>query len=328
MAEPLASRLRFRHGVGMSGRSIGHGPWLVILAASMWGSWSLFLRPANLQPTHSALLLFAVSGVLGTILGRRESAPRLTTRTFALLGLYAVADIANVVTFFGAMHVTTVAVAVLTHYLAPVWVALLSPYVEGKRVPYATVAALVALAGLGLLLAPTPTASAGQNLWLGAALGTASSIAYCVIVFTASRLQGDIGPARTLGWHALIAIVLMAPLLWTGVPQFEGVTLMEVEPSTLGLVLVAAVLLGTVAGLMFLRGIALIGPARASILAFFEPVVATAIGVWVMDEPMAPSGIVGVAFILAAGMHVTSPTLFPSAVRALRARAMGRAARS
>lgn len=312
----------------MSGRTIGYGPWLVIMAASMWGSWSLFLRPPNLQPTHSALLLFAVSGVLGTILGRRESAPVLSRRTFALLGVYALADIVNVVTFFGAMHVTTVAVAVLTHYLAPVWVALLSPYVEGKRVPYATAAALVALAGLGLLLAPTPSTAAGDNLWLGAALGTVSSFAYCVMVFTASRLQGDIGPARTLGWHAVFAIVLMAPLLWTGMPEFEGVTLSEVEPSKLGLVLFAAVLLGTVAALMFLRGIALIGPARASILAFFEPVVATAIGVWVMDEPMAPSGLFGVALILLAGMHVTSPDVFPSFVRAMRVRGANRPAGS
>mgnify|MGYP000968521325 CR=1 FL=1 len=47
--------------------------------------------------------------------------------TLGLLVANALFDALNVLTFFGAMSTTTVAIAVLTHYLAPILVALLNP---------------------------------------------------------------------------------------------------------------------------------------------------------------------------------------------------------
>src|SRR5689334_20176885 len=84
----------------------------------------------------------------------RAPAIRWDRAARGLLALNAIFDAINVLTFFGAMDHTTVAVAVLTHYLTPILVALAAPHIDGVRVPGAGVAALVATTGLTLVLEP------------------------------------------------------------------------------------------------------------------------------------------------------------------------------
>src|SRR5678815_2603652 len=90
-------------------------------------------------------------------------------------------DAVNVLAFFGAMTTTTVAIAVLTHYAAPILIALAAPRVEGTRTRGALPAALVALGGLVIVLEPWRSGSDGALL--GAALGLTSAVAYMGNVF-------------------------------------------------------------------------------------------------------------------------------------------------
>lgn len=194
---------------------------------------------------------------------------------------------------------TTVAVAVLTHYLAPVIVALATPLVEGRRVPGAVVAASLAMLGLTLVLAPWD-APLGASTGVGALLGATSAFAYAGSVFAMRRLTIRVGPMRTQGYHALVAAVLLLPFA-------ARVELAGLRPAGLGLVALGSLVPGTLAGLLFLDGLPRVGAARASILAFCEPLVAVALGAIVFDERLSPTAALGAIAILASGVWVSLP---------------------
>lgn len=274
------------------------GTLLIVGAATAWGTWSLLLRPTGLPATVTAPLLLLGIFVFAIPFFRYDGViPRWDRTTLVLVGAYAALDAINVGTFFAAMSVTSVAVAVLTHSVAPVLVALLAPMIEKRAAPRALPAAGLALAGLCLLLRPWEPAALTGDLGLGAALGLASAAGYAALVFLVTPLAARIGPARTMGWHALFAALLLAPL---AAPHLG-----EVELRDIGWMAVAALFPGVLAGIAFVRGLARVGAARAAVLVFVEPVVACLVGWLAFGERLPPIALFGAALVLGAGLLVS-----------------------
>jgi drug/metabolite transporter (DMT)-like permease len=269
----------------------------VLLAAASWGSWSLFLRPTGLPGTVTApLLLFGVFLVSLPLTARDPIRPTWDRRTLLLLLAYAATNATNVAAFFSAMSTTSVAVAVLTHSVAPVLVAVAAPFVDRTRSPRAVPSAILALAGLVLVLAPWRPEARTGNVLLGAALGLASAFAYAACVFMLGRLVPKVGAVRAMGYHSGIAALLVLP--------FAGRALADVEPSDLVPLALAVLVPGMFAGLAFVHGLRILGSARTAVLALLEPVVACTIGWAVFGEPLGGLAIVGGAMVVVSGALV------------------------
>lgn len=273
------------------------GTALILAAATSWGTWSLWLRPTGLPSEVTTPILFLAMALGAWPLSLRERTPRWSKRTLMLLVAFGVSDAINVGTFFAAMTVTTVAIAVLTHYAAPVIVALLAPRIDGVHVPHAKPAALLALLGLTIVLQPWRELEG--DVVLGATLGLVSACAYASNVFLARRLTEDLGASRTLGLHSVIAALLLLPL--------AGARMFEIEMDDVPYLAIGCIGPGLLAGLAFLRALTLIGAARASILAFIEPLVACVVGWLAWDEPLGWSIVLGGALVVAAGVLVVGP---------------------
>ena len=112
---------------------------LVAGAASLWGMWSLCFRNAEriatspLSGATESLVVFASMGVMLAPFAWRTRGRDRSRRAWTLLMLLGVVDGFNVLCFFSALQHTTVALAVLTHYLAPLIVALAAPLIVGER---------------------------------------------------------------------------------------------------------------------------------------------------------------------------------------------------
>ncbi len=280
----------------------------VASAAILWGTWSLFLRPTGLSGIWTAPIVLVVIGVTALPLVRLDSRDvRWDRGTLGLLALYAASDALNAGTFFFAMQVTTVAVAVLTHCTAPLLVALLAPRIDRMRVPGSVPAAAVALVGLTLLLRPweIEEGEAGASLWLGAALGGTSAIGYASAVFSAKALSARVGVGRATAYHALLAALLFVPLA-AAFPE-------PVEASDVGLLTIGALACGTLATWLFLDGLARIGSARAAVLTFLEPTVAVLVGWLAWGETLGVTTAVGGAIVLGAAGWVARATPRPLA---------------
>jgi drug/metabolite transporter (DMT)-like permease len=270
------------------------GVLLVATAAASWGTWSLFLRPTGLPSTITSPIVFVVMGLATLPLALRGPRMRWDRTTVKLLVANTLLDALNVVTFFGALRYTTVAIAVLTHYLAPILIALAAPRVDGTVTRGARSAAVVALSGLLVLLEPWHAPAAG--VVAGGALGLASAVCYAGNVFVVRRLAERIGSARAVSYHSLLAAVILLPF---GVSGFGAVTACD-----LCLLAAGAITIGAASGVMFVDGLGRIGSARAAVLTFAEPLVAVAVGMIAWHEPLRPLAAAGGGLVLAAGVQV------------------------
>jgi drug/metabolite transporter, DME family len=270
------------------------GVAMVTVAAASWGTWSLFLRPTGLSAFIVSPLMFAMMAVVAFPFTLRAAPARWDRTTLLLLAGNTLTDALNVITFFAAMSYTSVAIAVLTHYLAPILIALASPRIEGTHARGARPAAVVALTGLVIMLEPWRGASDGVAI--GALLGALSAVAYAANVFIVRRLAERIGPARVMSYHSALAAVVMLPFAVSG--------LATVRWTDVALLAAGSTTIGALSGIVFIAGLARIGAARSAVLTFAEPLVAVAVGALVWHEPLRPLAALGGVLVLGAGIHV------------------------
>jgi drug/metabolite transporter (DMT)-like permease len=278
------------------------GVVLVTLAAASWGTWTLFLRPPDLPSQVTTPIVFAVMAVVTLPFAFRGPRTAWDRKTLWLLLGNAAFDALNVVTYFAALARTTVAIAVLTHYFAPILIAMAAPRVDGMTIRGARPAAVVALAGLVIVLEPWESTATGAIT--GALLGLASAGFYMGNVFVVRRLADRIGPVRAMAYHALIATAAMAPF---GLRGYAGVT-----TGDLGYLVTGGASIGAVSGVLFIIGLRRIGAARAAVLTFAEPLVAVVLGAVVYGEPLHPIAAAGGAAILGAGVWVARAATQPA----------------
>jgi drug/metabolite transporter (DMT)-like permease len=276
------------------------GYLMVAAAASAWGTWPLFLRAAEGgRPLHPALESLFAMAVLTV-----ASAPfciwdRVRVRPSASqwMGIVwlGVADALNIVLFFHAYQATTVAIAVMTHYLAPLFVAVAAPVVLREPIRRKTIAA-VGLSFIGLLLLLSPYAAASGKDEVGALLGTASAAFYASNVLVNKRITPAFSGSELSFYHGLVA----TPLLLLMVPR-GGFS--SISQHTAAFLLLGSLVAGAVAGLLFVWGLRRIEATRASNLTFLEPLVAT-VSAWAfLGEALTVEKAVG-GFLILVGAAV------------------------
>jgi len=260
----------------------------VALAAAGWGLWSLFLRGSGVPAVWQSILILSVIAavwLLPALRGYRER----SRRAWALLALLGVADAANYVLFFAAVDRGPVQVAVLTHYLEPVVVAVLAPAVLREPLRARTVAALAAaLVGLVLLV------GGARADPITAALGAASAFFYAANVLLSKLLFEDFSPAELLAYHCGLAALLLLP--FAGAPPPFA--------SFIGRPLIGALFVGAGGAAVFYWGLLRVPAQRAAVLTYLEPLVASMVGAVAFGERLGVLGLGGAALILGGGLLV------------------------
>jgi drug/metabolite transporter (DMT)-like permease len=229
----------------------------------------------------------------------RDRVPR-KARLAEWLGVawLGVADALNILLYFAALGSTSVAIAVLTHYLTPILVALAAPLILRERATRAASFA-VGLAFLGLVLLLEPWADVKpRGMWLGALLGAGSAVFYASNVIVNKRLIGAFSTSEIIFFHGLVA----TPLLALAVPAGAW---HRVEAGALTLMLAGGVGPGALAGLAFVWGLRGVPAAHASTLALLEPLVAVLVGAAALHEPLRPIAVAGGSCIVAGAWVVS-----------------------
>ncbi len=266
--------------------------WMVALAAVLWGLWPIFLSSSGLAGHQSALVVFAVMMLPAPfVLSRRALADRQATFAVVAVG---VLDAGNAIAYFTALEKGPVVVAVLTHYLTPVMVALVAPLV--LREPFsrrALLASPVILGGLALVVGP----GQGDTTWATAAWGAFSAVCYAGIVIYSKRAATAYSPLAVTALHAPISLAVV--VLFFGSEAFPT----RIDGG-LAWMIVGALFCGLVAVMLFNVGLRTVAAHLAGVLTYVEPVVAAIVGIVWLHQPLGPLGAVGAALMLAAGVWV------------------------
>jgi drug/metabolite transporter (DMT)-like permease len=278
---------------------------LVSFAAICWGFWPYFLRNAEkFGGVDSSFESVVAMGLLGLVSAFLVPADRVRVRANARawlgIALLALGDALNVWFFFRAYQTTTVAIAVLSHYLTPIFIAIAAPLVLREKADRRTsIAVAISFAGLVLLLEPWQS-HASRSLALGATYGAASAFFYASNVLLTKRLVPIFSGSEMSFFHALIA----TPLLALMVPRAAWTS---IDPHAFHWLLAGSLVCGAFPGLFFVWGLRMIPASRASTLTLLEPLVAVVIvGVVIFGEAINALGGAGGALILTGAALVLS----------------------
>ena len=258
----------------------------------LWGLWPLFLSGSGLSGGQSALTVFVVMMLPAPFVFSR-AAWRDRSATTALIAV-GVFDAGNAIFYFSALARGPVVVAVLTHYLAPVLVALSSPWLLREPLSRRALwASPVILVGLGLVVG----ADWADGALPTAALGAASAVCYAGIVIYSKRAAASWSPMAVTALHAPISLAVVLACL--GSPAVP--TRLD---AGLGMMIAGALLCGLFAVTLFNAGLRFVPAHLAGVLTYFEPITAAVVGILWMKQPLGPTGALGAALMLAGGIWI------------------------
>ncbi len=282
----------------------------IAVSAASWGTWVVFLRAAEKAgPTHAAVesvVMMSVVTLASGVLALRERAPlprAIVPWLFVvLLGVF---DAVNVIALFRAYQTTSVAIAALTHYLAPIFVTIGAPLILGEHwTRRGVLGCLLSFGGLVLLLQPWRTPLSSLE---GAAYGTASAICYALNIFINKKFAGQFSAASLMAWHGVVATPILALFVPSGAWQ-------ALQVNSLLYLLLGSILLGAMAGLLFVWGLRRTPSNAAATITFVEPLVAVLVGVFVYGETL--------NVVASAGGVLVLSGAYLAAVRSVRAAAV------
>jgi drug/metabolite transporter (DMT)-like permease len=211
-----------------------------------------------------------------------------------LLAALGIANALNAWLYFRALSEAAVAPGAISHYLAPVLVALLAPVVLGEPSSRRTPVALVlALAGTVTLLAGGRLEGSG-SVWHGVALGGGSAVFYAATVLVGKTIAGRFTDSELLSYHALVAALVLLPI--TGLPS---------EPDLWVLPTGGGLISGLLAGLLYYAGLRRTPAERVGVLTYTE-VPAAVLVAWALGESPPPSAALGGVLVVAAGVLVVT----------------------
>ena len=268
------------------------------IAASSWGMWPLLLKRAEsfggLDPAFESLVvMIAITASAAPLLLRDRYPERATKKQWIGIAWLGVGDALNVVLFFGAYQATSVAIAVITHYLTPIFVAIAAPLLLRERARGRTyAAAAIGFAGLVVMLRPW-AADRGANDAMGAALGAGSAVFYASNVIVNKRLSRTFSGAELMFYHGLFALPLLALFVPSGAWSHGDARAMAwLVGGSLGP--------GALRGLLFTWGLRRIPASHASTLTLLEPLVAVVVAAVALGQSVQPATVIGGAIILLA----------------------------
>lgn len=199
--------------------------------------------------------------------------------------------------YFETIKLASVAIAVVTVYTAPLFIALVAPLALPER---RSVVGLVALvpASAGIALIALAGGDGGEVRPLAIATGLAAGASYAALVILVKRLRTGLPPATIHVWTVTIAALALAPFLLTA-PR----VLPRDAREALGVLLLGVVFTG-LSGFVYVTLLGHVEAQAAGVLAFLEPVSAALLAWALLDEPLGAVVLAGGALVLASGVAV------------------------
>ena len=268
----------------------------IIISMVLFGTISLFVR--NI-PVPSSLTALCRAGIalasLAAMQAARGRLPKLGDMggDAVLLFLSGAAMGFNWIFLFEAYKYTTVSVATLSYYFAPVLVMLACPVLFGERMTKKQVMCFVG-STVGLVLVINVGGFEGGAHLKGVAFGLAAAVLYASVILMNKKITRVSGIDRTIMQFAAAAAVLLPYVLLTGEMRFEGMT-----PLGWGCLACLGLLHSGVAYVLYFSSLRSLPGQEAAILSYIDPLVAVLISLTVLGEPVTALQMVGGAMILA-----------------------------
>ena len=283
------------------------GALLVMGAGFLWGFMGILAKLAYTQsigPISLAWFRLVVAiPLLGVFLAVKRYHIRISRHEIWLfIGFGFCSLTVFEALYFTAYSYTTIQHAAALLYTAPAFVAVLSWIILKEKLTWSKATAVaLSVTGAFLILGITKGQSLfGSMTQIGDWLAVASGLAYSSWYIFGKILGQDREPAVT----TFLAMIFGAMLLFPIMVVLEGVH----PPATIygwELIAVVGLVPTAVAYVLYLTGLKLLDPTKASVFAIIEPLTAAVLGFLFLQERLSYESIVGFALIISSIILLT-----------------------
>ncbi len=202
----------------------------------------------------------------------------------------------NWVLLFESYKYTSVAVATLSYYMAPVLLILAAPLCFGERLTLKKgICAAVALLGMVLVSGVLETGIANVAELRGIVMGLFAAVLYAAIVIINKRLKDISALDKTVVQFAVSVVVLVPYVIFA-----EEVTLAAITPTAVVLLLVVGILHTGLAYALYFGAVERLPAGIVALYSYIDPVLAVVLSALFLKEPMTLLGGIGAVLILGA----------------------------
>ncbi len=269
--------------------------WMLIASMSIFGTLGIFVR--NIPVSSGELALYrAVLAVLLIsvfLLITKQKIPFANMKKeLPLLLASGVAIGINWILLFEAYKYTTVSVATLSYYFAPVIVTLVCPILFKEKLTkkqficfFMSTVGLVLITGLGEV--------GGGKDFIGILFGLGAAAFYATVILLNKFIRNVEGIHRTLLQFIAAVVTLVPYVLLTG-----GVTLGGLNGFGWANLLIVGFIHTGVTYCMYFSSLKELPGQKAAILSYIDPLVAVLISVTILGESMTLWQVIGGMLIL------------------------------
>jgi len=269
---------------------------MLVLSMTIFGTLAIFVRNIPLgsgeRAMYRAVLATALIGGYLLVTGNKIPWKNIK-KEIPLLLFSGVAMGINWILLFEAYKYTTVSVATLSYYFAPVIVTLVCPFLfKEKLTKKQVVCFLMSTVGLVLIVGISGFGKSGTDL-KGILFGLGAACFYATVVLLNKYIKGVTGVHRTFLQFVASVIILVPYVALT-----EGFNLDTLNGSGWTNLLIVGLVHTGITYCMYFSSLKELKGQEAAILSYIDPLVAVIVSVLILGEGIALTQIIGGALIL------------------------------
>ncbi|GFP78136.1 DMT family transporter [Clostridium fungisolvens] len=270
----------------------------ILLAMIIFGSIGIFVKNINLPSLEIAFLRATIGSLFlfsFSIIGKQKvSVSKIRENAIPLI-LSGIAIGFNWILLFQAYKYTTVSIATISYYFAPMFVIIAAPFILKEKLTGSKLACLIA-ALIGIVMILNSGESAGgfsQNI-KGIMYGLSGAALYATVVLTNKFIKGLSGFDTTLIQLVVSAITLLPFIIYRG--EIEKVSSLGIKG--IMFVLIVGVIHTGIAYLLYFTSMKGLESHSIAILSYIDPISAVVFSTLLLSESITVIQIIGGTIVL------------------------------
>lgn len=269
--------------------------FMMILSMAIFGTLGLFVRNINVASGELALYRAVMASLFLTtvfLITKRRIEWTKIRKEVPILIASGVAVGINWILLFEAYKYTTISLATLSYYFAPVLVTAICPFLFKEKLTPKQIICFV-MSTLGIVLITGIGGADGQNNLVGIMFGLGAAVFYASVILLNKFIKNVGGMDRTL-LQFIAAILVLLPY----VASTSGFSLGGLDTLGWSCLLVVGLVHTGITYTMYFSSLKDLPGQKVAILSYIDPLIAIAISVLVLGEAMTVTQMIGGALIL------------------------------
>ena len=256
---------------------------MMIVSMTIFGTLGLFVRNISVSSGELALyraMLAAILIIIFLIITKQKIPFREIKKDILYLLISGSAMGFNWILLFQAYKYTTVSVATLSYYFAPVLVTVVCPILFKEKLTWKQIVCF-AVSTVGIVLITGVGGVTSSRDIIGIMFGLGAAVLYATVVLLNKFIKNVEGIHRTFLQFVSAILVLLPYVMMTG-----GITLETLNPMGWTNLLIVGILHTGITYCMYFSSLKELPGQKAAILSYIDPLVAVVISVTILGETM------------------------------------------